>query len=249
MKKLLEDNSSDEVKKVQVIQYTLTILTFCMFILVRSQDLSFFKLSFYTELIFLFFTFRFYLKAHKNKNYAFWGLTIIIALYLIKNILQFTFIDYNIVVLYLAFLAGIFLLINSYIMSSPLYYPRIQWWEYDFRYRGELKGSLTSGDKNFDIRLADLRRDTLSILGFDQLKLRSEVSIDIPYGSDVYQIHGVVKTIREVIPGRPIRYGISLQIDSEADRKHQKNLMKMWSLHKKAAVRRKFADYKEENGH
>jgi hypothetical protein len=249
MRKLLEDNVSEDIKKVQIIQYALTALTFCMFLLVRSQELSFFKISFYAEFIFLFFTFRFYLKAHKNKNYAFWGLSIIIALYLIKNILQFTFIDYNIVVLYLAFLAGVFLAINSYIMSSPLYYPRVQWWEYDFRYRGELKGSLASGKKNFNIRLADLRRDTLSILGFDHLKLGEEISIEIPYGSDVYQINGSVKTIREVIPGRPIRYGVSLKIDNDADRKHQKDLMRMWSLHKKAAIRRKFADYKEENGH
>lgn len=249
MRKLLEDSSSEETRKIQIIQYAITGLTFCMFLMVRSQELSFFKLNFYAELIFLILTFKFYIKAHKNKNYAFWGLTILIGLYLVKNILQYTFVEYNIFVLYLGFLAGIFLGVNSYIMSSPLYYPRIQWWEYDFRYRGELKGSLISGDKTIQIRLADLRRDTLSVLAFEQIKLGSTVQIEIPYGSDIYQISGIIRTIREVVPGRPVRYGISLDLHSDYDKKHQKNLKKMWSLHKKAAIRRKFADYKEENGH
>jgi hypothetical protein len=219
-----------------------------MFFFVRSKELSFFKVNFYAELIFLFFTFRFYFKAHRNKNYAFWGLTIIIALYLIKNILQFTFVDYNIFVLYLAFLASIFLAINSFLMSSPLYYPRVPWWEYDFRYRGELKGSLKFDNKVYDIRLSDMRRNTVSVQAFEQLSLGAEVKIDVPFGDDIFEINGFIKTAREVIPGRPIRYGIVLTTLNESDKKRNAMLMKMWNLHKKAVIRRKFADFKEESG-
>lgn len=247
MKTLLEDLSKDELRNVLFIQYLLVTLVFCMFIFVRSQDMSFFRLNFYGELIFLFFTFRFYKRAHLNKNYAFWGLTIIIALYLLKNILQFTFVDYNIVVLYLAILCAIFLGLNSYVMSSPLYYPRIQWWEYDFRYRGELKGTLTSEGSTYELRLTDFRRGAMSVLVFESIKIGSKVLIEIPYGSELFKVNAEVKTIRQIIPGRPLCYGVVIKSEGEEQKQSLKNLSRFWALHKKAVLRRKFSDYREEH--
>lgn len=248
MRKLLEIEFNDDYKKSLFVQYTISILVFALFLLTRSLERSFFELSFYLEAFLLFLVLKFYRQSHKEKNYAFWGLTLLLALYLIKHILHYTFIDYNIFVLYFSFLSGLFLFINSYIMSSPLYYPRIQWWEYDFRFSGELKATAKVEEETFEARLADLRRNAASVLSFKLLPVDSHIEVDIPYGEKNFHISGVVKTSRELIPGRPIHYGVILDEKTEAQKSTLLELKKIWKLHNTANLRRKFAARKEERG-
>lgn len=245
MKKLLENETIEDRRKSNLILYIFNTLLISLFIMARTAEMKVFEVSFFLELFFVVGVIRFYSRAHKNKNYALWGFTAVISLYLILRILHFTFIHYNILVLYIAFLAGIFLIINSYLMSSPLYFPRIQWWEYDFRYRGELKAIARYEQEEVEIRVADLRRHCISFLGFEKIQLGEKVSVEIPFGQNIYKVVGRLKTMREDIPGRPIRYGLLLQFENESDRKIHQELKKIWRLHKKANIRRKFADYKE----
>jgi hypothetical protein len=248
MRKLLEIEFNDDYKKSIFVQYTMSILIFSLFLMTRSIDRSFLDLNFFLEGFFLFLVLKFYRQAHKDKNYALWGLTIIISLYLIKHILYFTFIDYNIFILYFSFLAGLFLFMNSYIMSSPLYYPRIQWWEYDFRFSGELKANARVDETTFEARMADLRRNAASILSFEILPLDTEISVEIPYKEKMYEISGIVKTSRELIPGRPIHYGVILDEKTEHQKQSVLKLKKIWKHHNRANLRRKFKARKEEHG-
>lgn len=244
MKKLLEQENSEEYKKSVAIQYIFNLLTFSLFLLVRIHDQAIFEFDFYLELVILFFLLRFYRFSHRNRNYAFWGYTVMVSLYLLRHLLHFTFIDQNIFVLYLATLSGFFLLINCYVMSSPLYYPRIQWWEYDFRYRGDLKATVYHEGNDFDARMVDLRRECMSVLAFDKLSLGDQINIEIPYGNSKYLLLGEVKTIREDIMGRPLSFGINLVLKDQDSRKNYNELYKLWSMHKKVNIRRKFAELK-----
>lgn len=248
MRKFLEIEFNDDYKKSLFTQYLISILVFSLFLLTRSIERTFFDLDFYVEGLLLLLVLKFYRQSHKERNYAFWGLTLMITLYLIKHILYFTFIDYNIVVLYFSFLAGLFLFINSYIMSSPLYYPRIQWWEYDFRFSGELKVTVRVEDGEFEARLADLRRNAFSILSFENFPIDSSVEVEVPYGEKIYTISGTIKTTREIIPGRPIQYGVILDERTEFQKQSIADLKKIWKLHNTANLRRKFAAQKEEHG-
>jgi hypothetical protein len=137
--------------------------------------------------------------------------------------------------------------VNSYLLGSPLYFPRIQWWEYDFRYRGELKAKAFIDKGEFEIRVADLRRGCLSFLSFEKILLGDVVEIKVSFAGTEYAIKGRLKTLREDIPGRPIRYGISLILEEESERKSLQHLKKLWKKNKKAILRRKFSDYKEAN--
>lgn len=247
MKKLLENESSEEKRRTLLTLYMFNALFFTLFLLVRTTEMRIFEIGFFFEFAFIVAVIRFYSRALKNKNYALWGLTGVISLYLLLRILHFTFINYNLLVLYIAFMTGVFLLGLSYFMSSPLYFPRIQWWEYDFRYRGELKATTTYAEKEIEVRLADLRRNCASILAFEKMQLGKEIKIEIPFGQNTYIVKGNLKTAREDIPGRPIRYGISLAFANETERKSHLELKKIWKLHKKANIRRKFSDFKEAN--
>lgn len=132
-------------------------------------------------------------------------------------------------------------------MSSPLYYPRVQWWEYDFRYRGELKARGKFQANEFDVRISDLRRNCASILSFESLPLGSKLKLEIPYENEVYNFSGTVKTLREVIPGRPISYGLTINLDGENIRKEIYKLEKIWKSKKKANLRQKFSELKKKN--
>ncbi len=245
MRKLLEIDFKDEIKKNLITVYVLAVLIFSVFIVTRTLEHSIFNLGFLFELVFVFGTLRFYLLSVMNRNYAFWGINIVISIYLLMFILHYTFFKYNIFVLYLSFLAGIFLAINAYMMSSPLYFPRIQWWEYDFRYRGELKAFLRHEDSNLPIRIADIRRECISFLAFEGIKLGEQIELEIPFGKKTFQIKGILKTSREDIPGRPIRYGLKVDVDDKDTLRIYNELSKVWNLKKKANIRRKFTDYVE----
>ncbi|MFT6631594.1 MAG: hypothetical protein ACJAS4_001545 [Bacteriovoracaceae bacterium] len=245
MRKLLEIEFNDEIRKVNLIVWIFSFLTFALFLLTRVAEKAIFNIGFFIELTFIFVVLRFYGRALRNRNYAFWGLTLVLSLYLFMNILQYTFMDYNIFILYVAFLSSLFLGINGYILSSPLYFPRIQWWEYDFRYRGELKATAILNDEESEIRVADVRRESMSLLSFSQIRLGQEIKIDIPFGEKVFEVTGKLKTAREDIPGRPIRYGVKLDVEKDTERKNYLELRKVWNMKKNANFRRKFADYKE----
>jgi hypothetical protein len=247
MRKLLEIEINDEIKKSMLTSYAFSFLTFALFLLTRISEKSFFEIGFFIELVFVVGVLRFYARAHRNRNYALWGVSLVISVYLLMNILHFTFVQYNIFILYIAFLAALFLGISSYVMSSPLYFPRVQWWEYDFRYRGDLKATANINDEAKEIRVEDLRRECISFLSFNKIRLGEKITIDIPFGDKLYTVNGQLKTAREDIPGRPIRYGLKLIVVDERDKKSVTELKKVWMMHKKANIRRKFADYKEAN--
>ncbi len=245
MRKLLEIEFNDEIRKTNLTVWFFSFLTFSLFLLTRITERAVFNIGFFIELVFVFMVLRFYGRALRNRNYALWGLSLVIGVYLAMNILQYTFMQYNIFILYIAFLSGLFLMINGYIMSSPLYFPRIQWWEYDFRYRGELKATLERNDEKTEIRVADVRRECISFLAFNQLKLGQKIKLGIPIGEKVFEVSGLLKTAREDIPGRPIRYGLKLDLEKEKERKIYFDLRKVWNMKKKANIRKKFQDYLE----
>jgi len=248
MRKLLENESQDEYRKQLFSKVALIFFIIILFFTTRIHDKSYFKFAFYLEFIFLFITLRFYSKSHRNKNYAFWGVSAILGLYVLKNLLNVLFVVDSIFILYIALLSALFLIINAYVMSSPLYYPRIQWWEYDFRYRGELKATISIDDLVYKCRMVDLRRGALSFLAFEKIDLLKHVKIEIPYGSKIYILNGIIKTMREDIPGRPVRYGLKIKQNLPIDKIQYNEIKKIWNMHKEANIRRKFSDYKEANG-
>lgn len=246
MRKILEIELADEVKKSQFIQFAVSLLTIALFLLVRTFEKSYFNLSFYFECAAILILVKFYNRAQRNKNYAFWGFSLAIGLYVIHKLIYFTFVDYQILIVYFSVLAGLFLFLNAFIMSSPLYYPRVPWWEYDFRYRAELKGEGHFSGLSFPLRLSDLRRNCASITVFETLPLGSKMSVDIIFNDKVYKLKGTIKTLREVIPGRPIIYGLVLDEKTEESKKELTELKKLWQKKKTANLRQKFSDLKVE---
>ena len=182
MKKLFEIDINDDFRRAIISQYFLGLFTLILCLATATIDRSVLHLSFYVELFILLGVFKFYFQAQKHRNYAYWTISFLLGLYILMDILIFTFINYDIFVLYISFLASIFLFINCYVMSSPLFFPRVQWWEYDFRYRGDLKSLIRLDEKIFDARLTDLRRNLACVEAFDYIPLQSEIKLETEIG-------------------------------------------------------------------
>lgn len=244
MKKLFEIDLNEDYKSSLISQYVLTIITLSLCLVVRTHERSFIEFNFLLEFFFLLATFNFYFKAQKRRNYSFWGISTILGLYISRIVLKYTFIDYQVFILYLGFLAGVFLFINCYIMSSPIFFPRVQWWEYDFRYRGDLKSYIKLSDKMIESRVTDLRRDAACVESFEALDLDTKIDLEVEHEGKVYLVPAKIKTSKEYVKGRPIRYGIVFNLTEEDSKIEFNELKKIWNQNKKVKIRKKFDQLK-----
>ena len=95
------------------------------------------------------------------------------------------------------------------IVISPLFYPRITWWEYDFRFRGELKIDAQVNDKDIPGRLTDLRRKAGCIVLFEKLQPGEEFTINYRKDDDEVNTYPVkVMSRRGSTLGRGYTYGV-----------------------------------------
>lgn len=241
VKKLFEIDINDDFRRAIISQYFLAFFTIVLSLTTAAMDKTLFHLSFFVEIFILIGMFNFYFKAQKNRNYAYWTISFLLGLYILMDILIFTFVTYDIFVLYISFLASIFLFINCYVMSSPLFFPRVQWWEYDFRYRGDLKSLIRCEDKIYQARLTDLRRNLACVEAFDYLPLGSEINLETQFEGKLYSLKATVKTSKEIIQGRPLRYGIKFSFEDEGSKEILSNLSKLWDKNKKVKIRNKFS--------
>lgn len=244
VKTFFELDLNEDYKRSRVVQYVLGFLTLSLSIMTRTIDNAIIEFGFLFEILIIIGAFNFYFKAQKNRNYAFWGISVLLGLFFLKLLLKYTFVNYNLLVLYLTFLAILFLLINCYIMSSPLFYPRVQWWEYDFRYRGDLKSIIKIQEKSYKSRITDLRRGAACVESFENIALNEEVLIEYNNHDSHFELCGVVKTSKEIIQGRPIRYGVEFYLRNDKEKENYNGLLNVWNNTNRLKIRRKFEDLK-----
>jgi hypothetical protein len=230
----------EDLKKVKLIEIVLMIFIFLVSILVRSYDRSLITFGYLFEVIVLASLFRYHFLAIDHRNFSYWGINIMFFLYLSRIFLHHLFIEFDLMILYITLMSYGAFFFNAYILSSPLYYPRIQWWEYDFRYRGDLKGVFRLKGEAHKIRLIDLRRMASSFEAFEKIDLGEHVLLEVKLNENIYEIPGIVKTIHQDIPGRQFRYGIIIEGSRSYFKNNYLKLQLDWQYSKKVKKRHKF---------
>ena len=148
-----------------------------------------------------------YYRTVRHLYYTFWTFSGVLALYLVVNIIEGMSSNATVGVVYLLVLGLIFLAIEAYILSSPIYYPRVSWWEYDYRYRNELKTWVTSKTMSADGRLGDLRRGAGCLSSFQKYKTGEKLQLKVDtIDQKIFEVEIVSK--RQYSLGRPVNYGI-----------------------------------------
>jgi len=183
------------------------------------------------KIIFLVIFYYYYFKTVKKLYYTFWTFSGVIFL----TLLYAMFTSDGPGAFYAYFLATTCLSIEAYILSSPIYYQLVRWWEYDFRFREDIKAWVNIKDEKVEIRLTDLRRFAGSVSMFRDIDVGTKLKITV----NDQVISADVMSKRRYAIGRPLIYGVRFDSEGEADRELFVKFQKEWSedLAKKKQMR------------
>ncbi|MBT3983093.1 MAG: PilZ domain-containing protein [Bacteriovoracaceae bacterium] len=199
-------------------------------------------IDFFTYLALLVVFYNLFTKTLKNLYYTFWTFTFFISIYLVKNSIYYFFSDPFPQVGLIYLLSLILLLIEAHSMSSPFFFPRIRWWEYDFRYRGDLKVEVfrVVEDLNLVGRLTDIRRKAGCLVLFEDLDVGERIQLKLPFLGKEAVLRVRLMSKRQYSLGRGLTYGVEFILDSEKEHRKFLRLMRYWKVRKRAKIRGKF---------
>jgi hypothetical protein len=227
--------------ETKTIKFLMRALFFLIHLAIMTEIVDNPKFRFGVRLVFFLWLAKPYYKTIKHRYYTYWTFSIVIFIYLLyKMYEQFYQLDNDhIGVLYLA--SSLVLVLKMYLLSSPIYYPQVSWWEYDFRYRDDLKIAVRSEDNEFQARLTDLRRQAGCVAMFEELKLGEEIIVNAAVDEDNVLLRGIVMSKRRDVIGRPLIYGVQFKFDSKSNKKRYVSLERLWKKQKNNKRKMKFA--------
>lgn len=231
-------NSYDKVRFFTLLQFLFVLIAF----VAESTDTrNVLNFSFLFQLIILFFAYNFYYSALSNLYYSFWSMSFGFAIYYGLSIMRNFLIMNSPIVAILFLLSSVLLIFSCYIISSPLYFPRFHWWEYDFRYRADIRCWIEVDGEQFRGRISDLRRGAACLELFKSVSVGHLLLINVKLLDQNYSLQAEVRSKREPIIGRSFIYGIKF-LNSDLEQKQRlKFLSHFWTESKKIKIRNKFA--------
>ncbi len=231
----LIDDSIDEIIRVKKLNKAelviFLVLLLSQLIIGERGFLSVILLSLFSAFIF-----KYKQQTTLELRYTFWGLIFFQFLIVFQSFLQSETSLTN----FLSMLFIISLSIESYIMFSPIFFPRIKWWEYDFRFRGDTKVTLRINEDRYDARLSDLRRNAGAVTLFEDINYNEEIFIDIKFMNEDLSFKGKIISKRESNLGRGIMYGVRFLFNDLSERQRFSRYKKFWSMNNKIKLRNKF---------
>ena len=234
-------NSYDKVKFLTLLQFVFVLVAFVAEALVTQSVLNF---SFIFQFILVLASYNFYYNALSNLYYSYWNISLVLGIYYFVSLTR-NFLVVGHPMIGMMFLTSlIFLIIACYIISSPLYYPRVHWWEYDFRFRADIRCSAEIEGVQYRGRLSDLRRGAACLELFNHTQVGQPIQINLEILNQNFTLFAEVRSKREPIIGRSIIYGIKF-VNNDLEQKQRLRLLtNYWHESKKIKIRNKFAAQK-----
>lgn len=212
-----------EFKKIKILFNIFVLLNVFHVLTNHSWGLSNFITSFIHIGILLGFFFL-YNKTFNKLNYSFWTFSFGLGVYLAYNL----FFYWGTGNVYLVILMILLFMSICYGISSPLFYPRVHWWEYDFRYKGDLKIWVSYQDKQIEGRLYDLRRGAGCVTLFEKIHNGETILISFKFKEEDFSFHSQVVTVKSNIIGRGFIHGVKMKFADKVEEKAYKQLSKNW---------------------
>lgn len=234
-------NSFDKVRLLVILQIILVAMSF---ILEGIFTQSILNITFFIQFGILVVTLNFYYQALLNLYYSFWNLSAILLIFELVSGFRNILVLGNPFVGFFYLMSIGLLLISCYIISSPLYYPLVNWWEYDFRFRADIRVWVESEGERYRGRLSDLRRGAGCLEVFENIPQGSVVWINLEVLGQNFTLQGQIRSKREPIIGRTFIYGIKFTDTDLEHRQRMRLLINYWNESKKIKIRNKFASNK-----
>ncbi len=204
------------------------------------------------KLIILLFVYRLYFRVIHNLYYSYWTFSVCLMLYFGFGFFQGVFIFKTSILSYNYLLSMLFLFVEMYTLSSPIYYPMVKWWIYDFRYRNDVKiivhhGSDHRKEKKINGRLTDVRRGAGCITLFENYRIGDFLFILL--STDYRDLDFKVELIskRETLMGRGITYGVKFAFRSSEEKEAFNRFVYNWQEEDLQKRRSRFKVVKKED--
>ncbi|MBP9674814.1 MAG: hypothetical protein KBD63_06925 [Bacteriovoracaceae bacterium] len=181
---------------------------------------------------------KFHVKMLKKIYYAFWTFSVALFFLYFLSLVQNIFSHYLITTAYAVSI--ILFLIECYILSSPLFFPRIRWWEYDFRFRGDLRVLVKALGEEVKARLTDLRRGAGCVVLFKDVPIGGVIEIETIHQGKPFVVSAQIVTKREYWIGRGFAYGVLLISENKEQEKMIKEFINFWKKNHSVRIRSKF---------
>ena len=120
-------------------------------------------------------------------------------------------------------------LVELYFVSSPIFYPWFNWWEYDFRYRNDLKAFVSFGEQSHEARVTDIRRHAACITLFEKLPIGSSIIVSMSEKKNTVALEGKIISVRETTLGRGYSYGVSFSWENELTKEYYTKMKSSWN--------------------
>ena len=198
------------------------------------------NLTFVAQFALLVLTLNFHLRALKSLLNTFWSLTIVLMFFYAMAFFRNALVLDNALASAWYLGAIILLALASWQISSPLYYPMVQWWEYDFRFRPDIRVSVEIGGDQHRARLTDLRRGAGCVVMFHAAPVGSWLNVSTDVMAQKFGMKAQVVSRKEPILGRAFIYGVRFDTDDLEQRQRLKLLTNYWNESKKLKIRSKF---------
>lgn len=200
----------DRVHLLQWGHFSILLMAFVVEGILNVELLSmlfkvFFALVFY----------KLFFKTLRDLYYSFWTFSITLSLFIIGNLYSIITLQSNLQLFYLYLISFIILSVQMYILLSPIYYPRVSWWEYDFRYRDDLKVKLNLEEVKSEARLTDLRRGAGCLSSFVDIEVGKTVTVLATNGVKEFSFLVEVMSRRQYSLGRPASHGVRFVFNDE----------------------------------
>lgn len=198
------------------------------------------NLTFVAQLALLMATLNFHLRAIRQLLNTFWSLTLMLLIfYFISFTRNALVLDNSLTATWYG--ASFFLLcLAAWQISSPLYYPMVQWWEYDFRFRPDMRVTIHDVEgKEHPARLTDLRRGAGCVVMFHPIPIGGEFSIHTEVLSQRFGLKAEVISRKEPILGRAYTYGVRFNVEDLEQRQRLKLITNYWRESKNLKKRSK----------
>lgn len=221
-----------EIKRVRSLQWAQFSFAFAAYFLSYWNVGNTFLWHSFVGCIFLFF-YSLYFRTVSNLYYSYWtfsGLFFILYIIgIIKNLSYdaSTFAFWGYIVAWAALVA------ESYLLSKPTFFPMVNWWEFDFRYRRDLKAEVIEGENVYPARITDVRMNSIALHTFTDLRLDDPYRVKVYLGDESVILDLALLTHREQTLGRGIIYGAFLNLSSSRNRIVSLKLKQYWQSKKR----------------
>ena len=233
-----------DIDRVNVLQWGhFTILSLAFFV-EGFLNVKIFTTIF--SLIGLMVFYKLYFKTLSDLYYSFWTFSFITAVVIVYKLYHIIMTQSDLQLFYLYLIAGIILMIQTYILLSPIYYPRVSWWEYDFRFRDDMKVKFKYLDKRHEARLTDLRRSAGCLSSFEEIVVGDKVEVSASNGVREFNFYVEIMSKRRYSIGRPSSHGVKFIFNDDYPESEHDEFHNYWVNEK---VFKKKTRFKNQGDH